>query len=179
MTRTTTILRLREVRAHDSPKYFDWINNRDLVHLNATYQPISSQAHEDWFSSITKHSNLVIFSIVLSEENKPETLIGSCSLRNIDHLSRTAELQIRIGEQSAQNKGWGSQAVGKLLEFGFNDLNLNRIYLDVFTDNKRAVRTYEKNGFHQEGIKKQAVFINGEYKDVCFMAILKNDYAKK
>lgn len=167
------ILALREIRSDDSDRYFKWINNRSLVIKNSSYNSISETTHKERFENISKRSDIRIFSIILTDENENEELIGSCSLRKIDWIHRSSELQIRIGEVGMQNKGWGTSSIKLLLKFSFSDMNMNRIYLDVFADNKIAQRAYEKCGFSIEGIKRKAGFIDGHFVDVVMMSILK------
>lgn len=169
-------LRLRALRAADSQTYFKWINDKELVLFNSAYKPISEESHNNWFSNVTSRTDIKIFSIVLHDNENKETLIGSCSLRNIDLAAHTSELQIRIGEKKFLSKGFGSVAVKKLLDYGFKDLKMNRIYLDVFSSNKRAIRAYEKCGFMYEETKKQRAFVNGCYEDVQMMSILRNGF---
>jgi len=103
-------------------------------------------------------------------------LVGSCSLRNILQQAKNAELQIRIGVEYYRNKGYGTSAIKLLLQFGFLDLNLKRIYLNVFSNNLAAIKSYEKVGFIKEGLKRKAVFIEGKYLDVLMMSILDSEY---
>ena len=166
-------IQLRELREEDKNEYFKWINDKDLVNFNNAYKPISWQEHCNWFSNTLNVSDMIIFSIV---HCKTETLIGSCSLRNINNHSKNAELQIRIGEKNFRNKGFGTIAVKLLLEFGFLDLNIKRIYLNVFNNNIAAIKSYSKVGFVKEGLLRKAEFINGEFIDVIVMSILDNEY---
>ena len=171
-------VRIRELRKKDSQKYFEWINRRELVIFNSPYSPISELSHNSWFDSVTKNNQIKIFSAVVENGSAEEMLIGSCSLRNIDTLNRNAELQIRIGEESQQNRGFGTKVTQKLVEFGFRDLNLNRIYLDVFQNNKRAIKTYTKCGFVEEGVKRESTFIDGEFVNIVQMSILSKEFFK-
>jgi RimJ/RimL family protein N-acetyltransferase len=99
-------------------------------------------------------------------------LIGSCQLLSLDRTQRKAELQIRIGDEQARGRGYGTQAVELLVRFGFVDLNLHRIALHVFADNEAAIRTYEKAGFQREGLLRGAAYVDGRYLDVVVMGIL-------
>jgi RimJ/RimL family protein N-acetyltransferase len=63
-----------------------------------------------------------------------------------------------------------------LLRHGFCTLNLNRIFLRVFAENKRAIRTYEKVGFVHEGRLRQAVYKNGAYSDILYMSVLREEW---
>lgn len=166
------LVSLRTPIMMDSQHYFKWINDRELVLLNADYKPVSLEDHERWFNHLSMRSDVVTFSII---ENNTNTLIGSCSLRNINAVHKNAELQIRIGEYAYHNKGYGSESVRLLVEYAFNELNLKRVYLYVFNTNRRAIRAYEKCNFHIEGLLKKAAFINGDFVDINVMAII-NDF---
>ena len=161
---------LRTLTPEDSVDYFKWINNKALVLHNANYKAVSWLDHEAWFSTVTLDPNKRIFSII---ENQNTTLIGTCSLNNIHPIHHHAELQIRIGELTYQNKGLGCDAVRLLVKYGQEILNLNRIYLHVFCNNTRAIRAYEKCNFIAEGTLRQAACINGEYLDMQVMSIIK------
>ena len=67
-------------------------------------------------------------------------------------------------------------ATQQLLAHGFNDLNLNRIYLTLLPDNERARRMYLRLGFQEEGRQRQAIFKSGRYHDVLEMALLREDF---
>ncbi|EQB3102378.1 GNAT family N-acetyltransferase [Clostridium botulinum] len=73
-------------------------------------------------------------------------------------------------------KGIGTAAISLILEFEFNELNLHRIYLQVFSFNKRGIKFYEKMGFIHEGELCQALYCNGSWHDIVIMSILKNEY---
>jgi len=167
------LVTIRHLEESDRKIYHKWINDRDLVNFNKVYRPISEANHNDWFDKVTKKHDLVIFSIV---ENNNNFLIGSCSLRNIDYFHKNARLQIRIGESDKRSKGFGSEAVFLLLCHAFEDLNLERVYLNVFVNNKRAIKAYNRIGFIEEGLLRRAVFINGSYIDAKLMSVLKDEF---
>ena len=166
-------VRLRPLKKTDAPLLYEWITDRELVIHNAPYFPVTESDHEAWIERMmTKRSDLVIFVI---EEIASEKVIGTCQLLNINWIHRSAELQIRIGEAANQGKGYGTEAVRILCEFGLTDLNLHRIYLHVFANNRRAIRAYEKSGFEQEGVLRDAAFIDGKWSNVYVMGYLKTD----
>ena len=170
---TSQNIHLSPIQKEHSETLFNWINNRELVLYNAPYKPVMEQNHEAWMNLIASKKDVHIFGI---RENESKKLIGSCQLYSINLHSRNAELQIRIGEASQRGKGYGSDAVKLLLQFGFNDLNLHRIYLHVFSDNTAAIKSYLKCSFITEGELRQSVFIDGKYSDVTVMSILKEEF---
>ncbi len=105
--------------------------------------------------------------------------IGNCGFINIDWRSRSGEVGIFIGEKQLWNQGYGTDAMHLLLQHGFNTLNLNRVALDVYATNIRAVRSYEKAGFVHEGRKRQAIFRDGKYIDLLQMSVLRQEWENR
>jgi RimJ/RimL family protein N-acetyltransferase len=156
----------------DAAQLFAWINDREQVLFNAPYAPVHERQHVKWFDALETRRDAVIFGI---RRRNSSRLIGVCQLLSISLVHRSAELQIRIGDSAARNRGLGTQAVRSLVEFAFRDLNLNRVSLHVFATNTRAMRAYEKSGFRREGVLRQAAHIDGAYVDLVVMGILRAD----
>ena len=77
---------------------------------------------------------------------------------------------IYIGNLEYWGKGYGTQALKLLIEFAFNKINLHMLYLEVFSYNKGAIKTYEKLGFKKDGILRQSKFQDGKYYDKIIMS---------
>ncbi|MHB8693428.1 MAG: GNAT family N-acetyltransferase [Solirubrobacteraceae bacterium] len=163
---------LAPLRNEDSPFFFDWINDRELVTLSAPFQPVSREAHDAWFAGVRHRDDMRIFGIRLLDGDQ---LVGSCQLHNIHPVHRNAELQIRVGAEAARGLGVGTEATHLLLRFGFEELGLHRIYLHVFQTNERALRLYRRVGFREEGLLREAAFVREAWIDVVIMAILNSD----
>ncbi len=163
---------LAPLRPNDSPVLFEWINDRELVILNAPFRPVSREAHEAWFEEVQRRPDTRIFGIKLIDRDR---LVGSCQLHDIHPVHRSAELQIRIGAEDARGRGVGTEATRLLLRFGFEELDLHRVYLHVLATNERALRLYRRVGLRTEGTLREAACIEGEWIDVVVMAILHSD----
>lgn len=59
-----------------------------------------------------------------------------------------------------------------MIRYAFEILDLHRVYLRVFADNKRAIASYQKAGFCLEGISRSDVYVRGTYKDIAWMAVI-------
>jgi RimJ/RimL family protein N-acetyltransferase len=135
---------LRKLIEKDSDSYYNWVNNPDIQNKTSRYKSVSRRSHESWFQSIQNDSNVHIFSIVTTDNDK---LIGTCRITtDTDNIS--GELQIKIGESDSHNKGSGTAAVKELTKYGFDVLNLNYIYLYVYKDNHSAIHVYKKCGYN-------------------------------
>jgi RimJ/RimL family protein N-acetyltransferase len=167
---------LSPITQNDLPQLFEWINDRETVLFNAPYKPVHADQHQRWFEGLSKRSDLAMFGIRLITTKE---LIGSCQLHSINLNHRNAELQIRLGNSRDRGQGYGTEACRLLVDYGFKDLNLYRIYLHVFTFNEAAIRTYKKIGCVQEGVLRKAVHLDGKWVDVMVMSLLQDEYEQK
>lgn len=168
-------IKLKEISEKELPIIFEWINDRETVLHNGPYKPISNFQHKNWFENIQNRNDIFIFGIY---EIKTDKIVGTCQLHSVNWIHRNAELQIRLGNKDNRGKGYGSEAVRLLLNFAFKDLNLYRIFLNVFQTNTNAIHVYEKAGFKKEGLLRKAAHIDGKYVDVILMGILREEYEK-
>lgn len=102
--------------------------------------------------------------------------IGNVSLRDVNREDGNAEMAIVIVDRGFQGRGYGTDAVNCIVDFGFGELRLERIYLHVFDYNRRARRSYEKAGFTLEVTHRHARFHHGAYHDVHLMSILRDEW---
>jgi [ribosomal protein S5]-alanine N-acetyltransferase len=94
---------------------------------------------------------------------------------DIDDKNRHAMFGIFVGAAEARGKGYGTAATAMVVRYAFNTLNLNRVWLHVYEDNKPGIRVYEKVGFRKEGVLRQDNFRRGRYRDTIVMGILRAD----
>jgi RimJ/RimL family protein N-acetyltransferase len=165
-------VRLTEILPVDSDILYGWINDAEAVRFNAPFAPITRSQHDEWFASIGKNPSKALFAIRPLDS---DTLLGTVQLIDIHPVHRTAELTIRIGKDTDRGKGYGTDALKLVIDTAFRDMNLVRVWLRVFSTNKRAIRAYEKAGFEKEGVMRKAVWINGSRLDEVVMAVLRQD----
>jgi RimJ/RimL family protein N-acetyltransferase len=102
--------------------------------------------------------------------------IGTVGLMSINHLNRTAELGIGIGERDYWGKGLGTEATRLILDYAFNVLSLHNVMLRVFSYNERAIRAYRKVGFREIGRRRQSQRIGAQVYDVVLMDCLATEF---
>jgi RimJ/RimL family protein N-acetyltransferase len=105
-----------------------------------------------------------------------DRLIGFVALHSIEWNNRAGLLSIGIGEPDYRGKGYGSEALRLILRYAFNELNLERVGLDVIANNLAAIRAYERAGFRQEGTLRGAVLRDGQRHDRIVMGVLRDEW---
>lgn len=166
-------LYLRPLEESDIPTCLRWINDPEVTRTLATYRPWNELREREWFQGNYKDDREIVLAITLKENDKH---LGNIGLHAIQWKDRQAELGIMIGEREEWDKGYGAEAIGLMLEYGFERLGLHRIYLRVYGHNPRAQRCYEKAGFRREGVMRESVFSEGRYWDTLFMGILDREW---
>jgi len=167
---------LREYRAEDLTEMRKWVNDPEVVNQlsDIFLYPHTTNETETFLQTILDkegdHRGFVIADI------ETESYIGQIDLFRFDWKNRATEMGIVIGDHHLQGKGYGTEAIHVLQRFVFEQLNLNRIQLDVHDYNKRAIQCYLKCGFQEEGRLRERHYTQGAYTDIIIMSILRSDY---
>jgi len=86
---------------------------------------------------------------------------------------------LMIGEPDYWGHHIGTEATRLLINYAFNELNLNKLYGEIFSPNTGSIRCAENNGFTREAILKNDVYIDGEYKDTHIYSLLREEWIKE
>jgi RimJ/RimL family protein N-acetyltransferase len=144
----------------------------ELVRATArTYTPAEMEA---WVERHRQARDEAFF--VIADET--DTAIGHVALYQLDPVNRSAEFGILLGAKGVWGRGIGTKATRFMIEHGFDELGLRRIYLDVLETNARARSIYEKLGFNVEGRLRQHQFKNGAFVDVLVMGLFPDEYRR-
>ncbi len=161
-------LYLSPMNTDDYLTYTKWFNDRAVVeNLGAYSQNFGILAEKDAVESLAKTGHN--YAIVLNEGDE---LIGNISLMKINDVYKSAELGIFIGENNNRGKGYGTEAIKILVDYGFNTLNLKNIMLTLDSENIGGYKCYQKAGFEEFGKRHECRYINGSYHDTIYMEII-------
>ena len=166
---------LRPAERSDIPTFVRWFNDAETLSFVLMRAPMSTAMEERWFESMleTHGKDRFLFVICRLGDGVP---IGNCGLFDINYVDGHAGIGITIGEKALWGQGLGTDAMYALLDFGFGQLRLERLWLEVYDYNARARRSYDKAGFTLEGIERRAVFKQGQFHDVQLMSILRDEW---
>ena len=159
-----------------SKSFAQWNRDSEYMRLLDTDPPRlhSSKAIKEWVEKdLEKRTDMYWFAIRALEDDR---LLGDITLSVINWGNREAFAGIGIGAREFWGKGFGTDAMRVLLRYGFIELNLRRISLNVFEFNQRAQRSYEKAGFRLEGRQRQYIQREGRRWDILYMGILREEW---
>ena len=167
---------LRAPERSDVPDFVRWFNDAEVLHHLAMRGPMSEAAEERWFDAMLERQSRTDhhFVICLLDGGRA---IGTVGLHAIDMVEGTASFGIAIGEAEYWNRGLGTDATRAICDFGFGELRLDRIELQVYAGNDRGRRVYEKAGFVLEGTLRSAHYHHGARVDVHVMGLLREEWA--
>lgn len=168
-------MRLRELELKDVQGMLEWMHD-PKVNIYFRFSPENrtqdmveqfiTQAKQDMKQKKNYH-----FAIVTDDDE----YMGTISLKNVDWQAGVTEYAICL-RSKAQGKGIGTWATNTLLQYAFEELKLNRVFLNVLSDNDTAIRLYEKCGFRYEGIFKNHICVRNVVKSLKWYAILKEEW---
>ncbi|HET7580922.1 MAG TPA: GNAT family protein [Bacillales bacterium] len=179
---TGTKIELRPVSLEDFKRTYEWRNDENFAKMGAgselfRYSHVSLDQIEDAYTQEIKKQDKREkgeFSIYTHGENAKH--IGFILYREMNIVSRCCTIGMGIGSKKYWGKGFGSDALKTLVHYLFQTMNLNRVQLDTWSGNERAIRSYEKCGFVVEGRKRNHSFVDGKYYDTVLMGLLKEEY---
>lgn len=152
----------------DTEIFTKWLNDPNITNYLSVHNGLVSLKGENEY--IEEFSKREFHLSIIKKEN--DILIGNIALEQLDYKNGSAELGIFIGDEENLGKGYGSEAIKLLTNYGFQELRLHTIYLTVLDNNPRAKKAYEKCGFVECGRRHEALFRNGKYIDLIYMELI-------
>lgn len=163
---------LRAIEKEDLTLMLHWRNRPQFRQYFREYRELNFMNQELWFDNIVrKDRNIIMFSIV---DLKSGNLLGACGLCYINWINRNADFSLYIGDSDAYiDKKFAPDAGKVLLNYGFNELNLHRVYAEVFDFDKPKQALMKHLGFRLEGTHRETHWSNGRWNDSLMYGILK------
>jgi len=166
------MIKLRKLELKDVPFMLEWIQDPEISNLfqfdarSQTEEKMESFIRGSWVEKQTMH-----FAVV----DDYDEYLGTISLKNIDNIKLDGEYAISL-RKKFHGKGIADEATRAILEYAFNMLGLNRIYLNVLSNNYRAVGFYEKFGFVYERETRKYMLNIGKYQNLRWYALMREEY---
>jgi RimJ/RimL family protein N-acetyltransferase len=155
---------LRAVEKEDLILLRDWRNNPDLRKNYREVRELNMTNQEAWYNkSCVNNPNDFMFIIQRLEDNKP---IGAAGLLYINWIIRSADFSFYIGEENVyiDDKGYAEDAAKLLIDYGFNNLNLHKIWMELYEFDIKKINFFKDIlNFNQDGILTDNCYEGGKY----------------
>jgi ribosomal-protein-alanine N-acetyltransferase len=170
---------LRALEPEDFELIYRWHHDEKMTsQLSGNVYFISKARERKWTEekSLDDQKSLYL-GICLSELGE---MIGYLSMSDIDLRNRKAEWTgLVIGKEELWSKGYGTEAAALMLEYGFGQMNLHRIYGYCLEEHASSIRMFEKLGFKKEGVLRDSVFRTHKYRNQILLSLLQDEYRSK
>lgn len=165
-------MKLRKLNVKDIPGMMEWMQDVDISRqFRADFSHFTEDKIKHFIDQAQDFTSHRHYAIV----DEKDEYLGTISLKEIDSINMKAEYAIVL-RRKVIGTSIASDATHQILNIAFNELMLNKVYLNVLAMNKRANRFYQKFGFVYEGTFRQDIKIENELYDLNWYSILKESY---
>lgn len=168
-------LYLRGVERQDlDGDYFQWLNDYEVTKfLESGRFPNTKDAMEEFYRDAALSGKNAFFAIIDKETDK---YIGNIKLGPIDWYHRKASIGSMIGNKQYWGKGYSTEAIKLVVDYGLIRLGLNKLWAGVAANHEASRRAYEKAGFVLEGRSKGSFYFEGNIYDTLYLGITRDEY---
>jgi RimJ/RimL family protein N-acetyltransferase len=168
------MIELKPLHENHAHYFYNWIQDEEVIRYSLSiFQKLKTKEQvRTWLLDTIKDTSTFKKGVFLKGTDQ---LIGYAGICDLSSTNKSGEYFIFIGDKSYWGKGVGTEVTTKVLQLGFNDLDLNRIMLTVSEPNIGGVKAYQRAGFKLEGKLRQACFRDGKFHDKLVMSVLKEE----
>lgn len=154
--------------------YADWLNDAEVCRFNSHHRfPYSVEAARRYIESVNGSRAQIVLAIATRAN---DLHIGNVSLQNIDPISRGAEFAILLGDKAHWGQGYSREASELIVDHGFRELHLHRLYCGTDERNEGMRKLAAALGMKPEGVRRQAIFKDGAFRDVLEYGVLRDEF---
>jgi len=164
---------IRPLERNDMKSFYHAIRDDEIRYMTGTKAIHTMEELDHYYLHLMEDESRRDMAICLTESGE---VIGDFSIMDIDSENGKAGFRIALHDPIYFGRGYGTEAVKQAVDFVFAELGLNRLQLEVYSHNPRAIRAYEKAGFKREGILRESLLVDGRYSDEIIMGMLKREY---
>lgn len=165
---------LYPIEEEDLERFRDILNQETVRIPLGTYLPQNKESEKEWFEDWLDDDSRITLAIYHKEDEK---IIGNIGLNIKDQKSRFGEFGYFLDEEY-HSQGIGTEASKLVLDYYFNQLNLHKVVAKVYEFNQKSQGLLKKLGFRQEARMVDQRFIDGEYVDVIWFGLLREEWKK-
>ena len=167
---------LRALEKEDLSSLKKWRNSLHVRKSTREYKLLNMINQKNWFESI--HQSNPPKDIMFGILNKKKKLIGVTGLTYIDWKNRNSEISIYFSTKNWQTKPEANEVINLIMEYGFEELNLNRLYVEIFSLMKENIKLFIKMKFIKEGQLREKIWRKNKWWDTLILSKLAKEYKK-
>jgi RimJ/RimL family protein N-acetyltransferase len=166
---------LRAIEEKDLAILRDWRNIESFRKHFREVRELNMANQKKWFEKTNNSPNDFMFMIVRLDNNEP---IGACGLLYINNILRMADYSFYIGnENNYIDDKYAKEATQLLLNYGYNQLNLNKVWMELYEYDTAKIDFFTKEfNFKVDGKLRQNCFYDGKYWDSYIISLLAEEY---
>ena len=171
-------LQLRAVERSDLERMRDWRNQPEFRRHFREYRELNMVNQEQWFARISASANDFMFIIERSDDRAP---IGVCGLVYVNWVLRSADISLYIGDDDVYIDGPGGvaeEAARVLIRYGFEDLNLHKVWTELYSFDECKIALFTRLGFARDAVLRDNAYAGGRYHDSYIYSLIRPDEAK-
>lgn len=172
------LIGLRAVEREDLKAMKDWRNKPEFRRNFREHRELNAEMQSNWFERfVVEDKNTLMFTIERLEDDKP---IGVCGLTYINWLIRSADLSLYIGEENAyiDYRNYADEALNLLVNYSFNQLNLHKLWTELYEFDSKKIKFYEEHKFKRDGVLRDNCFEDGRYWNSYIYSFLQGESKK-
>jgi len=166
---------IRPVERTDLEIVRKWYNDDEIMYWGSGAKP-DMMVSIDYLEDVWYPQTFTDYSVRMMIETKDGDPIGIVGFKDMNTQERRCRMLIFIGEKHCWGKGYGTDSIKGFLKYLFNRWNVQRVEVDTWDGNERAIAAYKKCGFVEEGRLRKARYVDGEYKDEIILGVLKEEF---
>jgi RimJ/RimL family protein N-acetyltransferase len=170
-----SLLSLRPLALTDVDHMMTWVNDDEVVGNLAAFSgaPITREQEVTYVTQTLASTTDRVF---VAERSSDGAYLGNVGIHQIHWRSRVGRLAIVIARREHHGQGYGSCAIARVLDWAFGEGQLHKVWLMVYRENTRSIRTYARLGFQEEGVLREEYFHEGRWRDMVRMGMLAGEW---
>ncbi len=168
-----SIVGLRAIEESDLSLLLEWRNKPDFRKYFREYRELSFSQQKNWFlQKVMNDKSTVMFAIVDLTTNE---LVGACGLCYIDFINQNADFSIYIGKDNLYiDEKYAIDAARVMMKYGFEELNLHRLWTEIYSIDEAKKKMFASLGFELEGVHKETHWTGNHWVDSFYYGFVNN-----
>lgn len=165
-------INLKPLHKNDIELVRNWRNSKEVSQYMYNENQITKEQQKQWFEKVSKDPSCKYWIIEYQEKK-----IGLASITEINKTLQSCYWAFYLADTSIRGAGIGSKVEYNVIEYVFNELNLNKLRCEVFVTNDKVIKMHEKFGFRREAYYREHCIKGNTKLDVVGLALLKYDWS--